>query len=366
MSARPIVAFCTILVAGCADLLGIPDRYYDGGVQPDEGGLPEAAPDAPTVDAPASDGSSSCSSCASYGSGCEVLDCHQSVPIAVAVDGTRVFWADSVPLGNDNAIGSSDVAGGNFAQSQVGGTELGSLVVAGGSVYASELDLGAVVQVPSNGGSPTPIASAADAYALATDGSGNLAYATFSNGGEVVYCGSPAQCDAGTVVITGQANVQGLALDDAAVYWSSTSAGGGIFSCARDHVCGAPVLVSSATAPTLVAVDATSVYWVDGQDVWRGSKTVPGNGQGIVGAASTITAIALDGNDLYYATLGTGPSTGKISRVHTDGSGQQDLAVGLASGGGVAVDATYVYFSEWGPYVEGGLDTDGRIMRMPK
>jgi hypothetical protein len=38
----------------------------------------------------------------------------------------------------------------------------------------------------------------------------------------------------------------------------------------------------------------------------------------------------------------------------------------VKSAAGVALDASHVYFTEWGPFLEGSTSTDGRVMRAPR
>jgi len=55
-----------------------------------------------------------------------------------------------------------------------------------------------------------------------------------------------------------------------------------------------------------------------------------------------------------------------VVRVKNDGTGSTDIATGLQTAAGVAVDATHVYFTEWGPFLDSGFATDGRVMRAPR
>lgn len=352
---RALVSFAiAAALCGCADILGIQDRYYEGG-----------AADGAVVDAPSDAPATGCTPCTSNGASCEVIACHQDTPTAIAVSGSTVYWANSSVAGSSNAVMSAPVTGGNATSVlPVGGSEIPMLVTFNGDVYASTFTGGTIVKVSTG----TPVASAPNVYSIATDPvSGAFGYSTYQTSGSVFYCGTPTGCTSGLQIANNQPNVQGTAIDAKNMYWSST---GGIYTCSSGAPCAPPPLLVASPSATLVAVDDTWVYWVDDNftaaTIWRALKADGSNKLGLASAPSSILSFVIDGGYLYYAAIGQAGANGKVVRIKTDGTGSTDLATGLRSAAGVAVDATHVYFTEWGPFLEGGVGTDGRVMRVPR
>ena len=362
---RWVLVCCTLSAAGCADILGIPDRFYDGGAI-SEAGSDVVASDAPS-DGPGPDGSTSCGTCTANGANCEVIACHQDTPTAVTIAGSRVFWANSSIAGSNNAVMSADVTGGAATVAYSVSTEIPALVTLQGTVYASTFYGGAIVQIPGDGGAATPVVSKPNAYAIGVDPINDyFAYGTFENAGSVWFCGAPDQCSTDLEVVNNQPSVGGVAVDVGSVYWSASP--GGVFRCSFLSTCNSPTKLAASSSASLVAVDSQYVYWVDGlgpSNIWRANKTDGSGATGIAAASSGILAFVVDGGYVYYASIGTG-SDGKITRVKIDGTGSTDLATGLVNAAGVAVDATHAYFTEWGPFVDGSTKTDGRVMRVPR
>jgi hypothetical protein len=189
-------------------------------------------------------------------------------------------------------------------------------------------------------------------------------------------------CSAGRCLVTlasGQAGP--LAVDSASVYWTSAGSPGGNGAVMKVPLAGGtPVTIaSSGNFLPAIAVDSTSVYWVD---VHAGAvMKVPLAGGTPITLASTVDTaglgrgIAVDANSVYYGTdsffcpVDGGACDGTvIMKVPLTGGTSVTLASGpRPSGsatnlGAIAVDATSAY---WTTYIGGQFLCDGMVMKVP-
>jgi len=150
-------------------------------------------------------------------------------------------------------------------------------------------------------------------------------------------------------------------VDATSVYWTDTSS---ILQCPLSGCGGVhTILASNQVAPGGIAIDATNVYWANGDgDVLAcakagcgGSPTTLATGQAF-GVEND--CIAADGINVYWATpnlvTDAGPPNGTIVKCAASGcggaptvlaSGQTPSAVAL---GCLGVDANTVYWVSWG------------------
>jgi hypothetical protein len=363
-----IAAFGVVSMWGCADVLGIQDRYFDGGTTgdaaPSDGAPTDSANDAPN------DAGTSCGPCTQNGANCEVIACHQDTPTAITTNGTRVVWANTSFGGGTSEVMAAPVAGGAATNVYpAGGNELPGLATLGTDSYVTTASGGNVVWLPGDGGSAQTIDSLPFAQAINVDPLDKLlVYSSFGNSGGVYTCppNPPSACT-GYEPVPNQANVQGVAIDQSNVYYATTTGGAGVYTCAWLVPCNSPTKLVASPSPTLVTVDGSYVYWVDDNfssaTIWRANKDGT-NKLSIATAPASILGFVVDSGSVYYATASS--SAGKIVRVKNDGTGSADLATGLRTGAGVAVDGAHVYFTEWGPFLDGSTSTDGRVMRVPR
>lgn len=152
----------------------------------------------------------------------------------------------------------------------------------------------------------------------------------------------------------------GVAVGNGYVYWSNShgaiaraslaSAGlGAGGSYVRDRE-----IIGGLTNVDGVAVDATSLYFVNHQSIGRANLDGSGANPDFITGANNPTEIAVDGTYIYWANAGAGSDSGSIGRARLDGSGvDQTFISGRDVNGasvvnhptGVAVSGGYVYWS---------------------
>ena len=265
-----------------------------------------------------------------------------SNPAGIAVDGTNVYWGNA----GGGTIMRVPIGGGASTTLSSGQSEVRGVAVDGTNVYwVRYVSSGTVAQVPKDGGSTTYLASGLD-YPLqvATDGinvywTNTNAYACGSG-----YIGSvPVNESANTTFFsTSSSNPIGIAVDSASVYWTMC---GGVY---KESKAGgtATTLRSSANAYGPIAVDATSVYWTEGLSGGGGQllKAPLGGGTPITLASGMLGWLAVDTQSVYCADS----SSGTILSVPVGGGNPVTLASGQNGPGVVVVDATNVYWTNYG------------------
>lgn len=191
--------------------------------------------------------------------------------------------------------------------------------------------------VPINGGDSTPL-SADSNYTVAIDE--DCVY--WSDGTSVFAC-AKQNCPSSTVALATSSNggVYGLAVDDASVYWGTTT-GDAVMKV--DKFGGTPVVLASSRYPYQLVVDATNVYWTGTDPLGHGTvMKVPKTGgvpvQLAIEADAGTYGVAVSGDKVYFLT-----GAGKIMRVSTDGSDPRTLSTALGnSPWGIATDGKNVY-----------------------
>lgn len=144
-----------------------------------------------------------------------------------------------------------------------------------------------------------------------------------------------------------------LAVDATRIYWTdlgTTSGHGAVYSAPKD--CGAKTRIAAdQNDPVALAVDASSVYWLNHDAVMK----APVGGGGAVKLAD-VTDDAVDGEvvlDADHVYVATGQ---RVLRIPKAGGAAEELALPYSSVWALALDETYVYYSERG----------GDVSRVPK
>ncbi len=173
---------------------------------------------------------------------------------------------------------------------------------------------------------------------------------------------------------SGQSYPQTLAVDQSTVYWASlysysvdkVAKDGGPFTS----------LSQGEIYPSGVALDAKNLYWVDrgygtGDGLVRKLSLTGGAPTTLVGDLSThptaITVTGGAGAEIYYATLGTNGLDGEVWRVSPDNvpdSGAGAVVATLQNNPtSLVADATGVYWTNYGSAVPPDAGQNGSVMR---
>jgi sugar lactone lactonase YvrE len=287
------------------------------------------------------------------------------------------------------------------------------------SIYWTTFDLGRtfVMKMPLDGGTAVTLAIGPGApYGLAVDGT--HVYWTQAANGTGSVMSVPVDGGPAVPLAVGQAEVVGPAVDSTSIYWSAGD-GGLVMRASLDGA--APTVVAAGQfVPSAVAVDATSVYWIAYAVDEEGGAPAPsilrapldGGAPAILwNTGSTLKSLAVDATSAYASDedcylwripldgtaavllsddqgwtcpffMGGGGIASDGTRAYwttqepglvmsvpiddgTDASAIATIAVGQATPVGVAVDATYVYWTNSSVSSSVGTAT-GQVMRAPR
>jgi hypothetical protein len=128
-----------------------------------------------------------------------------------------------------------------------------------------------------------------------------------------------------------------LALDASFVYWATNN---GVFATAKTG--GTAVMLAAAQGEPSIAVDDQYLYWGEGSGAMaRIMRVTKGGGVPTELANGGAVALAVDSAYVYFADANF------ISKVPVGGGSVTQLAPAMMSNGFIALDSSYVYWTEY-------------------
>jgi hypothetical protein len=188
----------------------------------------------------------------------------QGAPFAIALDGTNVYWAN---LAGNQALMKVPVGGGTPTMLADAGASL-AIAVHGGMVYWVSRD--AIMAISATGGTPMTLAAGQAGPAYIAVNATNVYWTNIQGNGTIMTV--PLSGGTPTTLVTSSGDAR-LALDATNVFFTGGSMLNAVLS--EPLAGGTPTtLATGQSAPEGIAIDATSVYWVD-TDVGALMKLTP-------------------------------------------------------------------------------------------
>jgi fibronectin type III domain protein len=249
-----------------------------------------------------------------------------TTPWQIAVDSTNIYWTEQGSGTTNGYVKKMAIATGLTTTLASGLSDPVGITIDASFVYWTEYaqgmtGLGSVKKISISGGTPTTIASGISSpWGIAVDGT-NVYWTEYLSSGAVMKIIKTSINSTGTILANGLYWPMGIAVDATNVYWAENPSNGGAVKKILIAGGGFPTtLATSTNSPMYVAVDATSVYYTE-----YGTEDSNGN---TIAASGSLKKVSLSAPS--YPTTAT------------------TLASGLNYAAGIAVDATNVYFTEFG------------------
>lgn len=265
---------------------------------------------------------------------------HQNRAGVLAVTATDVFW--SVTVGY--TINKATLVPGPLNSFQVGdpfvSSPFGVAVASGYVLWANNTGNNSIVRAAPGSSDPTPVILASGQSApisIATDGV--FAYWTNYGAGTIARIHIRAAVgEVPTILAQNQANPWGLALRNGFLYWTNSGGGGAV---RRLSLANPAVVTNLATGglPLSLAVDDTSVYWVDTSSV-RKVAVAGGSAVSLATGQSNPEGIAIDDQHVFWSNY----DGGTVMRADLDGAHPTIMATAQRHPFTMAQDALAIYW----------------------
>lgn len=291
-----------------------------------------------------------------------VVIAHAPAPFSVVLDDARVYWVSVGP-------GSVWSGPGEIWSVKKDGTDL-RMVATGldgpqavfadsSNLFWTELNAGRLWRADRNGANAIVIydRGAGGAFNLVADAT-SVYWVDYYQSQSIQKVPRGAGPDAGvpTIVAANQRYPFGIAQDANNIYWSDREGSfmgplpdggipGRIWMAPKDGSSSPVLLATDQANPFHVAVDATSLYWVDNGSGsvmrLRFGETTPTE----VLHVSAPYGVAVDNANVYVTSLGEYQGDGKLLSVPKGGGAAFVMASGLPGPTRLAVDDTAVYWA---------------------
>lgn len=157
-----------------------------------------------------------------------------------------------------------------------------------------------------------------------------------------------------------------IAVDSANVYWTSQIArSGSVMNVPLAGGTPMTLVPNTGTNPSAIALDPTSVYWIEGGGNVMKAPLGGGTPTTLASAQAPYATIAVDSTNVYWANVGPsgfGGTDGTVMKIPLGGGTPTTLASGQFGPESIAVDLTSVYWVNIGANTG---STDGTVMKVP-
>ncbi|MES1209066.1 MAG: hypothetical protein ABUS79_24270 [Pseudomonadota bacterium] len=305
-----------------------------------------------------SDGNN-CGSCshACQGGGCSNGKCQPLhlasafQPGGLAIDSQFAYWTNNSPGNGSGSIERVPLAGGTvtpLVSNLTGGFSLLAIAVDGTSVYWVDAYAESIFKAPKGGGTATPIASGSPGTMVL---SGAFLYWTEINLSEIIK--TPISGAASTIIASAAdpgANIGslgGIAANSTTVFWTTALSSGTVQSdsVTAVHSVPKPTVIGPEMMPSSMTIDAHNVYWLETGSVMALSLS-GGSPKPLTTGHNPIGAIASDGTNVYFGDFPSGGGNVVITSIPVGGGTAVPVGPGLAGVDAIAVDNTAIYWAD--------------------
>jgi hypothetical protein len=322
--------------------------------------MPMDMPDASeTIDAPVADGPSEVT--------IEVLAPNETRPSSIAVANGSVVWTTDPPtgMGQVRQFSAGTISTLSASEDHPVAVKLGMGFSTLEAFWGTNSLLGQIRQIAASGQPPLTGTAVNDVvYSIALDGD-----SVFAGTRSRVYKKNVANASTPTAIATGYGNgVLGVTADAAGVVFTARTVSGTwqVASVSRNGGTVTPLATSTVDQPLRdVVIAGANVYWIDRTMI----KSVPraGGMEAIVKTYASLrpwAMVAAQGK-LYIAlnqgVIDPSGATGRIVELDPVTKSEREIAKEQSEPTGVAVDASYIYWSN-----RGVGSTPGQIVRIAR